>query len=139
MNRYLWTLPAMACAILGGVALIVLPFGLHFSPSGSWNVATTNSFWNGIGLVVLGLVGVGAAIGAVGQDLVARGLVAPRERAERPVPPPRPVSERASRPAAGDGAAQDTDQMLRLLAESVLRDLAQQVQAPENPRRREGV
>lgn len=138
MNRYLWTLPAMAVAVLGGVALMVLPFGLHYSPSGSWNTATETSFWDGLGLVVLGLVGVGATVSALGQELAARGLAARRER-ERSAPAPRPVAERPARPVAGDGASQDMDQMLRVLAESVLRDLAQQVQASEPSRRREGI
>jgi hypothetical protein len=138
MNRYLWTLPALVLAVLGGVALMVLPFGLHFSPAGSWNTATETSFWDGLGLVVLGLAGIGVTASSITQELAARGLIARRER-ERSVPAPRSVAERPARAVAGDGASQDMDQMLRVLAESVLRDLAQQVQSSETNRRREGI
>lgn len=136
MNKYLWPLAAMGIILLVGVTLIISPFmGDGGAAAPVWTDATRNTFWTGIGVVVVALLGVWSAIRGLRQQLMRRHLLphkatesTPRRAlAQTDIATKRPLSKGPS----GDGISSDTDQLLRSLAESVLRDLVHQVPPPD--------
>lgn len=123
VGKYLWPLATSALTTLFGAGVLIWPFIVHAS-HGSWTKATVTDFWSGVGLALVGLVAFGAWYGALKRDMVQKGLI---EMPAKPEPSEASTPE-ASAPSGGDD---DLDRLLRPLAESVLRDLTEQLEAKE--------
>jgi|BEDMetMinimDraft_2_1075160.scaffolds.fasta_scaffold04500_2 hypothetical protein len=125
LRKYLWALTSSGVLVMAGVALAASPFVLYQRP-GAWSAATATSFWSGIGILALGILG---GLGFAGELARQLGALAPeaegqRERATgrkpedvRPIAP-KPVAEEIPL---------DSDEVLRKLAAAVLRDLEEHI------------
>lgn len=122
VSKYVWPLVASLFMALFGAALLIWPFAIHTN-TGGWTRATTTDFWSGVGIAVIGLISAFAWLSGLRQDLVARGLITVRPR--NPIPSPQP-----QQPVTDSEA--DLDRLLRPLAETVLRDLTQQLASKDN-------
>ena len=128
-TKYLWPLTVSALLVLAGVALLVAPFALSYQPAhASWNVATETSFWSGIGLVVFALLALFGWFTGLRQA-VEDAFAAPEAEEVRQEPLPLKTSKPSvpAREAAQSEANLDTDEVLRKLAVTVLRDLEERV------------
>ncbi len=121
MTKYLWALATSALIVLLGASLTVWPFLVHTNLHG-WSHATTAEFWSGIGLAVLGLLTWAGWYGGLRGALVEAGIMASRT-------PQAPEAVQSSAPASQD---EDLDRLLRPLAETVLRDLTEQLRSKEH-------
>ena len=119
MTKYLWALASSALVVLLGASLIVWPFLVHTNLHG-WNHATTTEFWSGVGVAVVGLLMLAGWYGGLRAALMELGIIAPRTSNA-----PEPVQ------AAPASADEDLDRLLRPLAETVLRDLTEQLAAKD--------
>lgn len=142
MNKYLWPLAAMGIILLAGVTLIISPFmttGGTANPV--WTDATRTAFWTGIGIVVVALLGILSATNGLRRQLIRRRLLPHKTAAAVSKPALAPVTPPTRQPlpkeSIGDGLASDTDQLLRSLAESVLRDLVHQIPASDRQSQKE--
>ncbi len=124
MTKYMWPLVSSALVAVLGAGVLIWPFVVHAGTTGPWTTAVLTDFWSGVGLTVVGLASLGAWYGGLKRDLVEKGLV------KAPVAAPPDET-----PAAGP-AQDDLDRLLRPLAESVLRDLTEQL--AEKQRRGDG-
>lgn len=118
MTKYLWPVATSTLVALLGAALMIWPFAAHTN-AGGWTHATTTDFWTGVGVVVIGVLMLLGWYGGLKQEMMARGLIT--------VPEPEPEAA----PTAPAPAGEDLDRLLRPLAESVLRDLTQQLAAKD--------
>lgn len=139
MTKYVWPLATGALALLAGAFLIVWPFALHWNHGGGWTLATQVDVWSGVGVVVVSLVGLWGWYRGVQIELVERGIV------RVPEPEGAHATEDQTEPAREalpyhptTETDQNLEELLRPLAESVLRDLSQQLNRKDE-RRREGV
>lgn len=106
---------AAALATLAGLWLMIAPLALGTQPENAgWTGATTSEFLTGLGVAVVGLVGLVAFALALHEELVSRGLVAVRRRAE---PEPEPV------PAAPQTSSAELAALLAPLVEALREDL----------------
>ncbi|MFI7708298.1 hypothetical protein [Nonomuraea sp. NPDC049480] len=106
---------AAALATLAGLWLMIAPLALGTQPENAgWTDATTSEFFTGLGVAVVGLVGLVAFALALHEELVSRGLVAVRRRAE---PEPEPV------PAAPQTSSAELAALLAPLVEALREDL----------------
>ncbi|MCL5116924.1 MAG: hypothetical protein M1272_07225 [Firmicutes bacterium] len=119
VTKYVWPLASSALVVLFGAALLIWPFAVHTNVGG-WTHATTTDFWSGVGTIVIGLLMFLGWYGGLKHELVQRGIVEVRRVEEPPTPP-----------AAVAAPSEDLDRLLRPLAESVLRDLTEQLAAKE--------
>ncbi|MFI9558923.1 hypothetical protein [Nonomuraea endophytica] len=104
-----------ALALLAGLWLMIAPFALGTQPEGAdWTDTTNSEFFTGLGVAVVALVGAGAFIAAIYEELVARGLVTVRQRPAEPEPAPAP-------PAGASSAELAT--MLAPLVEALREDM----------------
>jgi hypothetical protein len=122
VSKYVWPLVTSLFVALFGAALLIWPFAIHTN-TGGWTHATTTDFWSGVGIAVIGLIGATAWFSGLRQELMARGLVAAKPRNADPAPAPQ-------QPVGNPEA--DLDRLLRPLAETVLRDLTQQLATKNN-------
>lgn len=120
LGKYVWPLATSLIVAIMGASLMVWPWTAHALP-GHWTRAVYIDFWSGIGLVITGLVGLAGWYGGLRRELVRQGIVADRHSA----PDPQPED---TAPAAGE----DLDRLLRPLAETVLRDLSEQLAAKQS-------
>lgn len=125
VTKYVWPMATSAVVVVAGMALLIWPFALHTNVGG-WTHATMSDFWSGIGLVVLGLISLMAWYGGLRKELVSLGVMEEKSKA---VDASRP--EEFSVPRGNDD---NLDQLLRPLAETVLRDLTEQLAAKEGHR-----
>jgi hypothetical protein len=129
-TKYLWPLTVSALLVLAGVALLVAPFALSYQPAhASWNVATETSFWSGIGLIVFALLALFGWFTGLRQA-VEEAFAAPEAEEVRQEPLPLKAGKPAVAPTREAQAAEanlDTDEVLRKLAVTVLRDLEERV------------
>ncbi|WP_327088378.1 hypothetical protein OIE66_39670 [Nonomuraea sp. NBC_01738] len=87
---------ASALALMAGLWLMIAPFALGTQPEGAdWTDPTISEFFTGLAIAVVALVGVGAFVAAIYEELVVRGLVTVRQRPE-PEPAPAPAPAGAS-------------------------------------------
>ncbi|MCY0877665.1 MAG: hypothetical protein OWU84_01790 [Firmicutes bacterium] len=129
-TKYVWPLATAALVVLAGVALLIWPFALHTNVGG-WTSATTSDFWSGLGVIVVGLLMVMGWLTGLQQELVRAGVIEVRRREPATVPP-QASAPQAGMPGYGTPSANaDLDQLLRPLAETVLRDLSAQLAAKE--------
>jgi len=76
MPKRIVAMVASAVAALAGGWLILAPFALGYRPrSGSWDHATEVDVWTGVGIVVVGLMCLTAALLATVADLRAGGAL----------------------------------------------------------------
>jgi hypothetical protein len=119
-RTYVWPLAtSLIIAILGG-ALMVWPWAAH-AVHGHWTRAASVDFYSGLGITVTGLLGLAGWYGGLRRDLLQQGVLTVR----RAAPPPEPAAAPAAAPE------DDLDRLLRPLAETVLRDLSEQLAAKE--------
>ncbi|MCL4495660.1 MAG: hypothetical protein M1294_12700 [Firmicutes bacterium] len=127
ITKYLWPLVTSLFIVLFGVTLLIWPFALHTNVGG-WTRGTTSDFWTGLGVIVIGLLMVAAWYSALRNELIDRGIIEVR----KPEPQaPAPIRQ----PSPGPRASQeDLDEKLRVLAETVLRDLNAQLESKDRRR-----
>lgn len=88
---------AASLATLAGLWLMIAPFAVGTqSDDAGWTDPTTSEFFTGLGVAVVGLLGVVAFALAIHEELVARGLIAVRQRVAEPEPEPVPAGPQAS-------------------------------------------
>ncbi|TYB45893.1 hypothetical protein FXF51_59720 [Nonomuraea sp. PA05] len=110
---------AAALAVLAGLWLMIAPFALGTQPEDAdWANATQSEFFTGLGVAVVGLVGAIAFVLAIQEELVVRGLIAPKQRPE-PEPEPVPVA------AAPQASSAELASLLAPLVEALREDLHQ--------------
>jgi len=128
-TKYVWPLATSALVVLFGVALLIWPFALHTNVGG-WTDATTSDFWSGLGVIVVGLLMLLGWLGGLQQELIRAGVIEVRRRepVAAPAAPPQGGMPQYGAPSAANS---DLDQLLRPLAETVLRDLSAQLAAKE--------
>lgn len=114
VTKYVWPLVASALVALLGAALMLWPFALHTN-TGGWTHATTSGFWSGLGVAAIGLLAFAAWYGALRKELVQRELIA------------WPSDTKPAQATLAESPSDDLDRLLRPLAESVLRDLTEQL------------
>ncbi|GAA2208554.1 hypothetical protein GCM10009850_040120 [Nonomuraea monospora] len=108
---------AAALAVLAGLWLMIAPFALGTQPEDAdWTNATQSEFFAGLGVAVVGLVGAIAFVLAIQEELVVRGLIAPKQRPE-PEPEPVPVA------AAPQASSAELASLLAPLVEALREDL----------------
>lgn len=120
-TKYLWPLATSVVVMLLGVLLLLWPFAVHTNVSG-WTDATTTEFWTGIGVAVVGLIMLWGWYGGLRKELLEIGIIRPRPKPQRA--PEEPT-------ATPEAPHDDLDRLLRPLAETVLRDLTEQLQQKE--------
>lgn len=123
MKRYLWPLGAMMATVLAGVAVLVAPLALNLSAGGPWTTATESMFWSGVGVVVVGLLAVGAWQRELTQA-VADAL---------PKPAPAEEPAQAAAPEEAVSAEERWEAELSRLAEAVLLDLKAEATNTKRP------
>jgi uncharacterized small protein (DUF1192 family) len=125
-TKYLWPLAASTLLLLAGVALTVAPFALSYQPNHSaWTTATEVGFWSGLGLIVMSLLSLAGWLAGLRQEI--QRVFAPKAAAEEERPAAVPLQRRAEAPGQTTSLGQDTDEVLRRLALTVLRDLEERV------------
>lgn len=121
MKKYLWPIGGVVVTILAGVVVMVAPFALHLNHGSHWALATKALFWQGLGVIAVGMLALIAWQRDLGAQL--RRLVPPPadgavERAEG--------KESAPSPTINESSADDWERELAKLAEAVLQDLKSQ-------------
>lgn len=98
---------------------MVWPFLVHAS-AGGFNRAVAVDFWSGMGIAVVALLALASWYMGLKRELIQAGYLArPAEKVDTPLTPESTSSE------------EDLDRLLRPLAETVLRDLTEQLNAKE--------
>lgn len=125
-RRYLWPMAAHAVLLLIGLALLVAPFALRYQPAGAhWTSVTETSFWSGVGLLVFACVGLLGWVSGLRRELSEALLAAEVREAKSAAKPA--TAEPSRQPQAEMQSPLDTDEVLRRLALTVLRDLEERV------------
>lgn len=127
-TKYVWPLLASLVIAILGAAMIVWPFAVH-AQVGGWTRGTIVDFWSGIGIAVIGLLAFASWYSGLKKELVQRGAI--EVRRPEPEAPPTPATTPVNQ-------EEDLDRLLRPLAETVLRDLTEQLAAKEGRTSGEG-
>ena len=118
-TKYVWPLVTSFVLALLGVALMAWPFLVH-ATAGGFTRAATVDFWSGMGIAVIALLALGSWYIGLKHELVQAGyLTGPEEKADTTMTP------------ASTNPDEDLDRLLRPLAETVLRDLTEQLNAKQ--------
>jgi len=119
MTKYVWPLAFSFMIVLLGGGLMLWPFARLPVPQGAWGALRLTDFWTGVGIVVVGFGTAWAWWSALVTDMIRQGYRVRRSNPEVGAQPD-PIAP-----------ADDWEQWLRPLAESVLRDLEQQLAQKE--------
>ena len=121
MKKYLWPIGGVVVTVLAGVVVTVAPFALHLNHGSHWTLATKALFWQGLGVIVVGMLALTAwqrELGGQLGGLVPRQADASSERREG--------KEDALSQTINESAADAWEKELAKLAEAVLQDLKSQ-------------